>query len=216
MKCVNDLLTGNRHWAAQTTQADPAFLPNLARQQTPKFLWIGCADSRVPATQIVAAQPGDIFVHRNIANIVAHTDLSALSSIQFAIDVLKVEHVLVVGHYGCGGVRAALEHQRLGLMDHWTRQVGDIADKHAGRLHPLADNDRRHDRLCELNAIEQALNVCQTNTVRDAWARGQTLQVHAWIYNLSDGLIKDLGFTGDGKDDPKAAYRKALDKLDMR
>jgi carbonic anhydrase len=214
MKRVNDLLASNRQWAAKTHQADPSFFQNLARQQAPKFLWIGCSDSRVPATQIVDVEPGAIFVHRNVANVVVHTDLNALSTIQFAVDVLKVEHVLVVGHYGCGGVRAALEHLRLGLVDNWIRHVGDVAGKHEGLLRPLPDLDARHDRLCELNAIEQALNVCETTIVRDAWARGQKLLVHAWIYGLGDGLIKDLGFHSDGKEDPREAYRKAIDNLD--
>ena len=193
MNSIKDLLASNRRWAADTTAKEPDFFEKLAQQQSPKYLWIGCSDSRVPANQIIDMAPGEVFVHRNVANVVVHTDLNCLSAIQFAVDVLKVEHILVVGHYGCGGVKAVLEEQRYGLIDNWLRHVGDVRHKHAAMLDGIADVHARADRLCELNVIEQALNVAQTTIVRDAWERGQTLRVHSWIYSLGDGRVRDLG-----------------------
>ena len=179
MNSLKDLLANNRRWADQVTAQDPAFFEQLSQQQAPRYLWIGCSDSRVPATQIVDLPPGEIFVHRNVANVVVHTDLNALSTIQFAVDVLKVKHILVVGHYGCGGVGAVLKESRLGLIDNWLRHITDIAMKHADKLDPAQDFALRHARLCELNALEQALNVCHTTVVQEAWERGQELAVHA-------------------------------------
>lgn len=189
---LEDLKENNRIWAAGKLSVDPGFFKRLVAQQSPEYLWIGCSDSRVPANQVVDLLPGEVFVHRNIANVVVHTDLNCLSVLQFSVDVLKVKHVLVVGHYGCGGVGAALHGTRLGLADNWIRHVGDVALKHAALLDGLPE-DQRHDALCELNAIEQAVNVCQTTVIADAWARGQPLAVHGWVYSLADGRVRELG-----------------------
>jgi carbonic anhydrase len=213
---LKDLLENNRRWAAGVTAQDPQFFRRLEQQQAPKYLWIGCSDSRVPATQIVDLPPGEIFVHRNVANVVVHTDLNALSAIQFAVDVLKVEHILVVGHYGCGGVAAVLEERRLGLIDNWLRHVGDVAQKHADAIAAQAAFAARHTRLCELNVIEQALNVCGTTIVQDAWERGQKLVVHGWIYGLSDGCMHTLGLDIAGRDEQAQGYARALEKLAAR
>jgi carbonic anhydrase len=204
-----DILASNRAWSEATRRADPDFFPGLARQQTPRYLWIGCSDSRVPANQIVGLQPGELFVHRNVANVVVHTDLNCLSVLQFAVDVLKVEHVIVCGHYGCGGVQAALRRDALGLIDNWLRHVQDVADKHDARL-PSGGEVARVDRLCELNAIEQAQNVCRTTIVQDAWRRGQPLAVHAWIYGLQDGLIRDLRFGVTAAEEVSGRYEDAI------
>jgi carbonic anhydrase len=193
MPNLKALLERNRAWSAALREQDPDYFRRLSEQQAPKYLWIGCSDSRVPANQIIDMAPGEVFVHRNVANVVVHTDLNCISAIQFAVDVLKVEHILVVGHYGCGGVLAALEDRRLGLVDNWLRHVGDVMLKRAEALHRIADPVLRHARLCELNVIEQAVNVCQTTVVQDAWDRGQPLGVHGWIYGLNDGLVRDLG-----------------------
>lgn len=191
MPVLDDLFANNRAWAAAMTRADPEFFTRLSNQQTPKYLWIGCADSRVPANQIVDLPPGEMFVHRNLANVVVHTDLNCLSAIQFAVDVLKVRHIIVCGHYGCGGVLAALRDDKLGLCDNWLRHVQDVRSKHKTQLDAL-DDRHRHNRLCELNVIEQVVHVCQTTIVRDAWLRGQAVAVHGWIYDIHDGLIRDL------------------------
>jgi carbonic anhydrase len=193
MRILNQLFANNRAWAAEMTGDDPAFFERLSRQQTPEYLWIGCADSRVPANQITGLLPGEMFVHRNVANLVVHTDLNCLSTIQFAVDVLKVGHVIVCGHYGCGGVRAALRDDRLGLIDNWLCHVQDVRRKHQAQLDALPTEADRHRRLCELNVIEQVVNVGQTTIVRDAWTRGQSLAIHGWIYGLQDGLLRDLG-----------------------
>jgi carbonic anhydrase len=187
------LFASNRAWAARITAQEPDFFTQLSRQQSPEFLWIGCSDSRVPANQICGLLPGELFVHRNVANVVVHTDLNCLSVLQFAVDVIKVRHVMVVGHYGCGGVGAALRRDKLGLIDNWLRHVQDVATKHRRELDAVEDPAARVDRLCELNVMEQTLNVCQTTIVQDAWARGQPLTVHSWIYRLQDGLLRDLG-----------------------
>lgn len=192
MRILSDLFENNRAWAAEMTRQDPAFFARLSSQQSPQFLWIGCADSRVPANQIVGLPPGEMFVHRNVANVVVHTDLNCLSSIQFAVEVLRVRHIIVCGHYGCGGVLAALRDEQLGLIDNWLRHVQDVATKHRAELTALTSETERHRRLCELNVLAQVVNVGQTPVVRGAWARGQPLAVHGWIYALDDGLLRDL------------------------
>jgi len=213
---LSELLRNNREWAENVRRDDPQFFKRLSQQQAPKFLWIGCSDSRVPANQIMGLAPGEVFVHRNIANVMVHTDLNCLSVIQFAVDVLKVEHILVVGHYGCGGVHAALTGTRVGLADNWIRHVGDVALKHAPLLDGIDLESLRHARLCELNAIEQAANVCLTTIVEDAWARGQKLSVHGWVYSLLDGRVRELGMDVDGPDQLPAAYENALSRLRPR
>jgi carbonic anhydrase len=192
---LRHLLAKNRAWSEKVRLQDAQFFPRLASQQSPKYLWIGCSDSRVPANEIVDLMPGELFVHRNVANIVVHTDLNCLTVMQFAVDVLQVEHIIVVGHYGCSGVRAALQRQRLGLSDNWLRHVQDVEQKYRAALDAIDDADRRANRLCELNVVEQVTNVCGTTIVGDAWARGQRLLVHGWIYGLSDGLVTDLKVT---------------------
>ena len=205
-----ELFDSNRDWAQRITAQDPDFFARLARQQNPEFLWIGCADSRVPANEIVGRLPGELFVHRNVANVVVHTDLNCLSVLQFAVDVLKVRHVMVVGHYGCGGVAAALNNAKLGLIDNWLRHVQDVAARHRDALDALPEGEARVDRLCELNAIEQAVNLCQTTIVQDAWARGQALTVHGLIYRLQDGLLRDLRMAASGPDEVEAALARAV------
>ena len=210
---LSTLLERNREWAARVQAEDPGFFERLSRQQAPEYLWIGCSDSRVPANQIIDMAPGEVFVHRNIANVVVHTDLNCLSTIQFSVDVLKVKHIIVVGHYGCGGVHAALHRSRLGLVDNWIRHVGDVADKHAEALSGFKDDELRHDRLCELNVLDQVVNVCQTTILRDAWARGQDVAVHGWVYTLRDGKVHDLGIdVADGEQLP-ALYADALERI---
>jgi len=186
------LLENNRSWARGMLADDPEYFARLARQQAPQYLWIGCSDSRVPANQITGLAPGEVFVHRNIANVVVHTDLNCLSVIQFAVDILKVRHVILCGHYGCSGVHAAMTRHRIGLSDNWLRHVQDVAAKHAGELDLLAEEDLRHRRLCELNVAEQVANIAQCTAVQEAWERGQPLEVHGWIYDVADGLLRDL------------------------
>jgi carbonic anhydrase len=193
MRLLHDLFRKNRAWAARMTGQDPEFFTRLSGQQAPQYLWIGCSDSRVPANEIVGLLPGELFVHRNVANVVVHADLNCLSVMQFAVDVLRVSHIIVCGHYGCGGVLAALRDDRLGLVDNWLRHVQDVRGRHQAQLDRLETEKQRHDRLCELNVIEQVVNVAQTTVVRDAWTRGQALAVHGWIYGLRDGLLRDLG-----------------------
>ena len=212
---LSELLRNNRDWAEAVHRDDPQFFARLSQQQAPKFLWIGCSDSRVPANQIMGLAPGEVFVHRNIANVMVHTDLNCMSVIQFAVDVLRVEHILVVGHYGCGGVHAALDGTRVGLADNWIRHVGDVKQKHADLL-AEAPPSMRGDRLCELNAIEQAENVCLTTVVGDAWARGQALSVHGWVYSLQDGRVRELGMDVDSADALEPAYANALSRLRTR
>jgi len=199
MHLLNDLLTNNRAWAAEITRQDPEFFERLSRLQAPQYLWIGCSDSRVPANQIVGLSPGEMFVHRNVANVVVHTDLNCLSVIQFAVDVLRVKHIIVCGHYACGGVTAALRDERLGLVDNWLRHVQDVRWKHQRELDPLQSESDRVNRLCELNVHEQVVNVSNTTVVREAWTRGQDLAVHGWVYDLRDGLIRDLGVSITGE-----------------
>ncbi len=208
------LIRRNREWAARVRAEDPEFFKRLSRQQAPQYLWIGCSDSRVPANQITGLMPGEVFVHRNIANVVAHTDLNCLSVVQFAVEVLKVRCLLVVGHYGCGGVHAALTGQRVGLADNWIRHVGDVAEKHAPRLEACELDSLKHARLCELNVIEQTRNLCRSSVVQDAWARGQNLTVHGWVYGLHDGLVHELGMDVASPEDLEPAYAAALARLD--
>jgi len=202
----------NRAWAQQMRQVDAQFFEKLSKLQSPEYLWIGCSDSRVPANQIIGLLPGEVFVHRNVANVVVHTDLNCLSVIQFAVDVLKVKHIMVVGHYGCGGVKSALMSERIGLVDLWLRHVQDVHVKHQKSVDALAP-ELAHDRLCELNALEQVVNVCQTVVVQDAWRRGQPLTVHAWIYGLKDGLVRDLGLNVRRPEDLMPRYVAALESL---
>jgi carbonic anhydrase len=210
MRVLGHLFASNRAWAADVTARDPDFFARLALQQAPEYLWIGCADSRVPANQIVGLMPGEIFVHRNVANVVVHSDLNCLSVMQFAVDVLKVRHIIVCGHYGCGGVQAALRNTRVGLTDNWLRHVQDVRQKHWARLAELRDEGEQLDRLCELNVIEQVVNVTQTTVVQDAWDRGQSLSVHGWIYGVQDGLLRDLGMCVAGQADLAACYESVL------
>ena len=212
---LTELLRNNRDWADGIRREDPEFFERLSQQQAPKFLWIGCSDSRVPANQIMGLAPGEVFVHRNIANVMVHTDLNCMSVIQFAVDVLKVEHILVVGHYGCGGVLAALNGTRVGLADNWIRHVGDVAQKHAALLEGI-DPALRSERLCELNAIEQAENVCLSTVVGDAWARGQSLSVHGWVYSLHDGRVRELGMDVGSPEGLEPAYLNALAQVQRR
>ncbi len=207
---LQTLLEKNREWAAEVTRHDPNFFKKLAGQQNPEYLWIGCADSRVPANEIVGLAPGELFVHRNIANVVVHTDLNALSVIQFAIDQLQVKHIIVVGHYGCSGVRAAMDNARVGLADNWIRHIKDVNDKHGRYLGSLLAPSARQDALCELNVIEQVVNVCQTTSVQDAWKRGQPVTVHGWVYGLKDGLARDLAMSISSNDDLGRKYDHAV------
>ena len=193
MRVLNSLFAKNRAWAGDMVRHDPGFFDRLCHQQAPRYFWIGCSDSRVPANQIVGLGPGEMFVHRNVANVVVHTDLNCLSALQYAVEVLQVGHVIVCGHYGCGGVLASLRDEKLGLIDNWLRHVQDVHARHRDRLDALPTEAQRHARLCELNVIEQVAHVCQTTIVRDAWLRGQALAVHGWIYGVGDGLLRDLG-----------------------
>jgi carbonic anhydrase len=207
---LSQLFAQNRAWAEAIRAKDPEFFPKLSRQQSPEYLWIGCSDSRVPANEIVNLLPGELFVHRNIANVVVHTDLNCLSVMQFAVDVLKVKHIIVCGHYGCSGVRAALRCDRIGLADNWLRHVQDVAERHQACVHAVTGETVRTNRLCELNVLEQVANVCQTTIARDAWERGQPLTVHSWIYGLKDGLIRDLGMSISSPGHFEPQYRAAL------
>lgn len=209
---LTQLFEKNREWVASVIKSDPDFFNRLANQQSPEYLWIGCSDSRVPANQITGLAPGEVFVHRNIANVVVHTDLNALSVIQFAIDQLKVKHIIVVGHYGCGGVRAALENFRIGLADNWIRHVKDVHDKHGSYLGRVTNQTERMNRLCELNVIEQVVNVCQTTSVQDAWHRGQPVTVHGWVYGVEDGLARDLDVSIASPDELEQRYQLVLAK----
>jgi carbonic anhydrase len=213
MRSLPHLFDNNRAWSERIRRLDPEFFATLSRQQRPQYLWIGCADSRVPANEIVGLLPGELFVHRNIANVVVHSDLNCLSVMQFAVDVLRIEHIIVCGHYGCSGVSAALQNRRVGLADNWLRHVQDVHVKHESRVAELPDLTGRIDRLCELNVIEQVANVCQTTVVRDAWDRGQPLAVHGWVYGLQDGLIRDLRASASSADEGLAAHRYALASL---
>jgi carbonic anhydrase len=211
---LSHLFDFNRAWSRQMREIDPTYFEKLARLQTPELLWIGCSDSRVPANEIVGLLPGEVFVHRNVANVVVHTDLNCLSVIQYAVDVLKVKHIMVVGHYGCGGVGAALRRDRVGIVDLWLRHVQDVHKKHLAAVNRLPEA-QRHDRLCELNVMEQVVNVCHNTVVQDAWQRGQRLTIHGWIYGLKDGLMHDFGITVHRPEDLQSRYDAALKALDI-
>lgn len=213
MKELSHLFGQNQAWAESIRKRDPEFFLKLSRQQSPEYLWIGCSDSRVPANEIVGLLPGEVFVHRNIANVVVHTDLNCLSVMQYAVDVLKVRHIMVVGHYGCGGVQAALRCTRVGLADNWLRHVQDVKEKHQDCLCRLADESAQSARLCELNVVEQVSNVCQTSILLDAWSRGQQVTVHGWIYGLIDGRLRNLGLTASSTDEAKERYLTAVAAL---
>jgi carbonic anhydrase len=214
-RALDELFESNRRWAAETERRSPGFFTKLLEQQAPQYLWIGCADSRVPANELVGLLPGELFVHRNVANVVVHTDLNCLSVMQFAVDALRVQHIIVVGHSGCGGVRAALEDRRFGLADNWLRHVQDVRNKHLTWLDGLPEA-RRVDALCELNVLEQAVNACQTTVVRDAWARGQGVVVHGWVYGLHNGLLEDLSMTVAAPEDVAGVYAGALAAVQRR
>jgi carbonic anhydrase len=213
MHDLKKLLEQNQGWAAAIKRRDPEFFAKLSRQQNPEYLWIGCSDSRVPANDIVGLLPGQVFVHRNIANVVVHTDLNCLSVVQFAVDLLKVKHIIVVGHYGCGGISTAYRCERVGLADNWLRHVQDVRTKHEGCLARLPDDTARSAKLCELNVIEQVANVAATTIVQDAWNRGQDLTVHGWIYGLQDGLLRDLQTSASSVEEATAAYKLAVAAL---
>ncbi|RQP25052.1 carbonate dehydratase [Piscinibacter terrae] len=212
---LNELLDSNRLWAKKMETQSPGFFTGLLAQQAPQYMWIGCADSRVPANELVGLLPGELFVHRNVANVVVHSDLNCLSTIQFATDVLKVKHIIVVGHSNCGGVSAALNDRRVGLVDNWIRHVQDVRNRHQSWLDTV-EVSQRVNALCELNVVEQALNVCQTTIVQDAWHRGQEVVVHGWVYGLHNGLLEDLAMTVTGPEDTAAAYEKALANVRSR
>lgn len=216
MKFLPELFDANARWAEQTQANDPQFFAGLAALQSPKYLWIGCSDSRVPANQITGLKPGEVFVHRNVANVVVHTDLNCLSVMQYAIEVLKVQHIIVCGHYGCGGVKAALDGPPLGLIDNWLRHIQDARDRHREFLTAVEDGDARWRALCELNVIEQVRNVARTTLVGDAWRRGQTLMLHSWIYGLADGRLQDLGASMQGPDDLESATARAVAAVHSR
>jgi len=209
MSSLQDLFTHNRAWAAQMERDRPGFFTSLTKQQKPKFMWIGCSDSRVPANQITGLEPGEVFVHRNVANVVVHSDLNALSAIQFAVEMLKVEHIMVVGHYGCGGVMAALHGQRIGLADNWIRHIQDVRDRHRGLLENMAP-DNRADALVDLNVIEQVVNVCVSTVMVDAWAKGQKVTIHGWAFGVHDGLLQDLQMSVASTDSIEPLYRAAI------
>jgi carbonic anhydrase len=212
---ISDLFAHNRAWAAQMEAERPGFFTSLVQQQTPKYMWIGCSDSRVPANQITGLEPGEVFVHRNVANVVVHSDLNALSTIQFAVERLKVKHVMVVGHYGCSGVRAALEGARIGLADNWLRHIQDVRDRHRPLLDSIAP-EKRCDALVELNVVEQIINVAQSTVLQDAWLRAQDVTLHGWVYGINDGLLKDLKMGLTGNDGIETIYRAALADIGQR
>lgn len=210
MTHLAQLIENNRAWAAGMTRRDPGFFSRLREVQSPRYMWIGCADSRVPANEIVGLLPGEMFVHRNVANVVVHTDLNCLSVLQYAVDVLKIRDIIVCGHYGCGGIQAAATQRSLGLIDNWLRHVQDVAARHAVEFAPSMSAEARADRLCELNVLEQALNVCQTTVIQEAWRRSQPVTVHGWIYSLEDGLVRNLDFGVERADQVVETYRRAI------
>jgi carbonic anhydrase len=207
MQNLQNLFNNNREWARRRTQQDAGYFERLSSLQAPKYLWIGCSDSRVPANDIVGLEPGELFVHRNVANVVVHTDFNCLSVIQYAVEVLKVEHIIVCGHYGCGGIRTALYGSQLGLIDNWLRHIKDVYQVNAGVLDATSNESERLDKLCEFNVAQQVANVCHTTIVQNAWQRGHSLTVHGWIYKLSDGLLQDLGFCVNGPGQVSLIYR---------
>ncbi|HET8745504.1 MAG TPA: carbonate dehydratase [Ramlibacter sp.] len=209
MPSIDDLFTHNRAWAAQMERDRPGFFTGLTKQQKPKFMWIGCSDSRVPANQITGLDPGEVFVHRNVANVVVHSDLNALSTVQFAVEMLKVQHIMIVGHYGCGGVAAALHGERIGLADNWIRHIQDVRDRHRGILENIAP-EKRADALVDLNVIEQVVNLCVSTVMVDAWAKHQNVTIHGWAFGVNDGLLQDLGMTVNSTDSIEPVYRAAI------
>jgi carbonic anhydrase len=213
-RALEHLIENNREWAAAIEAKDPDFFKKLAAQQAPEYMWIGCSDSRVPANELLGLLPGDVFVHRNVANVIVHSDLNCLSALQFAIELLGVKHIIVCGHYGCSGVHAAMTGRRIGLADNWLRHVQDVSQKHGRYLGEVMPEQARHDRMCELNVIEQVANVCQTTIVQDAWERGQPLTVHSWIYGVRDGLLRDLGVTVSGADELAAKLQAGLARFE--
>ena len=213
MKSLDHLFENNRVWARRMRALNPSFFEQLAQQQRPQHLWIGCADSRVPANEITGLLPGEVFVHRNIGNVVIQTDLNCLSVIQFAVDILQIKHIIVVGHYGCSGVHAALTRHKIGLSDNWLRKIEDVYLRHKSLLEPLADERARHNRLCELNVIEQVVNVCRTTVLDEAWQRGQEVAVHGWIYSIHDGLLRDLQVSITGPEQWPQRHREAIDAI---
>ncbi|MEK6553517.1 MAG: carbonate dehydratase [Bacteroidota bacterium] len=214
MRTLKKLIENNRNWATGIKSVDPDFFLNLSQQQSPEYLWIGCSDSRVPANQIVGLQSGELFVHRNVANIVVHTDLNCLSVIQYAVEVLKVKHIIICGHYGCGGVQAAFKNLKLGLIDNWLRHTKDVMQKHNELLSKIIDENSRLNRLCELNVIEQVVNVSETTIVQQAWDNGQELSVHGWIYGLHNGLLNDLNICITNNEEFSTVYKSALSALE--
>ena len=212
MPAIDDLFTHNRAWAAQMERERPGFFTGLTKQQKPKFMWIGCSDSRVPANQITGLEPGEVFVHRNVANVVVHSDLNALSTVQFAVEMLKVEHIMVVGHYGCGGVLAALHGTRIGLADNWIRHIQDVRDRHRGMLENISP-DKRGDALVDLNVIEQVVNLCVSTVMVDAWAKNQKVTIHGWAFGVHDGLLQDLGMNVTSSDAIEPVYRAAVEAV---
>ena len=213
MSSLTELFNNNKEWARDLIAKDPQFFEDLAVQQRPEYLWIGCSDSRVPAEELVGLAPGNIFVHRNVANVIVHTDFNSLSVMQFAVDVLQVKHIIVCGHYGCGGVRATLQADRVGLVDNWLRHVDDVMQKHHALLSRFEDDTIRLNHLCELNVIEQVSNVCKTTVVRDAWERGQPLSIHGWIYGMRDGLLRDLHASASSSEEARLSYSQAVSSL---
>ena len=210
---LENLFANNRAWSESMHAENPEFFSRLVNQQSPEYLWIGCSDSRVPANQIIGLAPGEVFVHRNIGNVVVHTDLNALSVIHYAVEMLRVKHILVVGHYGCGGVKAALYDNRTGLTDNWLRHVQDVRDRHEAILAAIDEPSERVDRLCELNAMQQVVNVCQTSVLREAWARGQSVSVHGWCYSLQNGLINDLKVSANSREEAMERYRDVVEAM---
>lgn len=212
MKLLHSLFEQNRKWAADIKASDPLFFEKLAAQQSPEYLWIGCSDSRVPANELLGMLPGDVFVHRNVANLVLHTDFNCLSVIEYAVNVLKVKHIIVTGHYNCGGIAAAMGNTELGLIDNWLRNIKDIYSKHQSQLESVKTQKERQDLLCELNVLEQVANVCHTSTIQNAWQRGQQVAVHGWIYDVKDGLLRDLDITVSSLDQIPELYRSSTKK----
>ncbi|MCC2674885.1 MAG: carbonate dehydratase [Ramlibacter sp.] len=209
---IQDLFTHNRAWAAEMERTRPGFFSGLTQQQKPKFMWIGCSDSRVPANQITGLEPGEVFVHRNVANVIVHSDLNALSTVQFAVEMLKVQHIMIVGHYGCGGVLAALHGTRIGLADNWIRHIQDVRDRHRGILENIAP-EKRGDALVDLNVIEQVVNLCVSTVMVDAWAKNQTVSIHGWAFGVHDGLLQDLRMTVNSTDNIEPVYRAAVEAV---
>lgn len=213
MRKLGHLFANNRAWVNRITFNDPSFFQRLAEQQSPELLWIGCSDSRVPANEIIGMPPGEVFVHRNVSNLVVHSDLNCLSVLQYGVDALHVKHIIVCGHYHCGGVIAALQNKRLGLIDDWLRHIHEVQEKHEFRLSQILDLDEKIKKLCELNVIEQVLNVCETTIVQDAWGRGQDISVHGWIYDVADGLLKDLGLCVTGVEEMDPLYQQSIQAI---